>query len=1131
VCDCYYERIVWFWFDLTTSGIIDSTNLLAYFFHLTKQQTVLYRRAVAREGKSRKTNLSLEDQRKQYILAMDDLQRCLDLLDHEQQGSGDSSAAASAGILKTKKQALAALDRLEHSYNAAAKKGGTRKKKPKQSPPSSNADGDDDEAPSSPSTPVSQHSTTGSSAAPEKETNPSSSSSVSSSPNPAMNGTTTTTKEDPPPPPVSIATNDSSPSKTTTTQPPAPSTQQQKQDVMRLLLARKMVVAKGPNNNTPNGEAFFLIEWKWWCRWCREVDFFYNNNNNNNKGDHQTTSERIQRVLGMLPTGAVVPPSNKDKSKDDDDSSSSEEGDDSSDEALGMIDNSLLFLDPKSIFHLQWYFDRAESSATTRRIEVLRPNLIRGYHYELLPREVYNALRSWYGEVTPTICRRTNSRGIVSLYEQQRSTDNRDKASRSPSSSTTRTPKCCACRASRATARCKRCMAVQYCDRLCQEAHWPFHKVLCKQATANGTKLVFNDALGGKIGLNSLGNTCYMNSALQSLSHATPLVRHFLSNKFKTDLNTTNPLGTGGKLAMAYDGLMKDLWMRTKGSSLSPTVLKRAVAMFAPRFAGCLQHDAQEFLAYLLDGLHEDLNRIRKAPYVTMPDAMDGRNMAIAGAEAWDAHKRRNDSLVFDTFYGQFQSTCICPQCQRVSVSFDAFNHVSLEIPQVQKVTMSVPVVVFRKPSNQPHPPYRYGNTIPRQCCIADLKKAVSRLAGIPATHLVVADIYENTVYELLDDKKSVSTIRSNDFIAAFEVDPHTNSNIHVVATQSLWIVDKDGKEQCPNFGFPIMSSFDSSLTCRQVWDHLWEIVDHLVRQEGSDGDFMDSQKRYRRRDILKIRILNNQGQQVPVFSTEDGTTTSELPCDSDEELRDALGNDCTERFLFLSLEWKNPQAVVNEEAIEGEDAQSSTSDRPILVHPKAFIVFEDHPTLLEAIEKQRERKNGSKAVTLDNCFEAFTKPERLDENNMWYCSSCKGHVRAMKTMKLWRLPNILVVHLKRFEFKHSLRRDKLDTLVDFPLEGLDMSRHCSGLNEIRGDSKEDLVDAEVDATYDLFAVINHYGRMGFGHYTAYCRQWDEESISSQWNLFDDSSVRAVDRSDISGPSAYVLFYRRRQFH
>lgn len=48
------------------------------------------------------------------------------------------------------------------------------------------------------------------------------------------------------------------------------------------------------------------------------------------------------------------------------------------------------------------------------------------------------------------------------------------------------------------------------------------------------------------------------------------------------------------------------------------------VASKASQFTGYAQHDAQEFMAFLLDGLHEDLNRIQNKPYTETVDS-DGR--------------------------------------------------------------------------------------------------------------------------------------------------------------------------------------------------------------------------------------------------------------------------------------------------------------------------------------------------------------------------------------------------------------------------------------------------------------------------------------------------------------------------
>jgi ubiquitin carboxyl-terminal hydrolase 4/11/15 len=151
---------------------------------------------------------------------------------------------------------------------------------------------------------------------------------------------------------------------------------------------------------------------------------------------------------------------------------------------------------------------------------------------------------------------------------------------------------------------------------------------------------------------------------------------------------------------------------------------------------------------------------------------------------------------------------------------------------------------------------------------------------------------------------------------------------------------------------------------------------------------------------------------------------------------------------------------------------------------------------------------------------------ERLDDENMLYCSGCKKHVQAMKTVTLWRIPKILVVHLKRFEYRGTFNRSKIGVLVDFPLDGLDLDSHSP-----QSASGDDFVDDRVPLMYDLFGVVNHYGRMGYGHYTAHARRWDETGLEMTWTEFDDENVTDVANTDsIVSPAAYVLFYKRRLF-
>ena len=112
---------------------------------------------------------------------------------------------------------------------------------------------------------------------------------------------------------------------------------------------------------------------------------------------------------------------------------------------------------------------------------------------------------------------------------------------------------------------------------------------------------------------------------------------------------------------------------------------------------------------------------------------------------------------------------------------------------------------------------------------------------------------------------------------------------------------------------------------------------------------------------------------------------------------------------------------------------------------------------------------NKRDVLTLDDCFNLFTKKEELSDSDLWYCPKCKKHQHATKQMDLWTLPPVLIIHLKRFSYSRTYR-DKIDTLVEFPIRGLNFS------NYVRGNKKENCY------RYNLIAVSNHYGGLGGGH-------------------------------------------------
>ena len=171
--------------------------------------------------------------------------------------------------------------------------------------------------------------------------------------------------------------------------------------------------------------------------------------------------------------------------------------------------------------------------------------------------------------------------------------------------------------------------------------------------------LVSNDeSVEGACGLSNLGNTCFMNSALQCMSHSIELSKYFCFRIHESEVNHHNVLGSKGRVAEAYGDLINEMWIGNKRKT-APFEIKKSIGSVVAQFRGYNQQDSHEFLHYLIDILNEDLNRVKEKPYVEIADS-EGRDDSIVSSEHWNAFSKRNDSIMVDLFYGQLKSHLVC---------------------------------------------------------------------------------------------------------------------------------------------------------------------------------------------------------------------------------------------------------------------------------------------------------------------------------------------------------------------------------------------------------------------------------------------------------------------------------------
>ncbi|XP_055450364.1 ubiquitin carboxyl-terminal hydrolase 43 [Psammomys obesus] len=612
----------------------------------------------------------------------------------------------------------------------------------------------------------------------------------------------------------------------------------------------------------------------------------------------------------------------------------------------------------------------------------------------------------------------------------------------------------------------------------------------------------------GAQGLKNHGNTCFMNAVVQCLSN-TDLLAEFLA------LGRYRAAPGRAEVTEQLAALVRALWTREYTPQLSAE-FKNAVSKYGSQFQGNSQHDALEFLLWLLDRVHEDLEG--SAHGLVSEQLLPESSKDPEDLRPPAAPLSLGPSFVQSHFQAQYRSSLTCPHCLKQSNTFDPFLCVSLPIPLRQTRFLSVTLVFPSKSQRF----LRVGLAVPILGTVAALRKMVAEEEGVPAEEVILVELYPNGFQRSFFDEEDLNTIADGDNVYAFQAPPSpalgtlpaqppglSVSPRLAVRDSHRFLAPLHGEnrvlilfcnlvgsgQQASRFGPPFLIREDRTISWAQLQQCILSKVRCFMRSEAPAQD---------PGTLFSIRVVG-LSLACSYLSPQDSRPLCHWAVDRALHLRRPGGPP----HVKLAVEW-----------------DSSVADRLF------GSLQEERVQDADSVWRQQQAHQ-QPSCTLDECFQSYTKEEQLAQDDAWKCPHCQVLQQGVVKLSLWTLPDILIIHLKRF-CQVGERRNKLSTLVRFPLSGLNMAPHVArrSTNSKAGPGpwpswKQPIclpTSYPLEFLYDLYAVCNHHGSLQGGHYTAYCRN----SLDGQWYSYDDSTVEPLREDEVNTRGAYILFYQKR---
>lgn len=637
----------------------------------------------------------------------------------------------------------------------------------------------------------------------------------------------------------------------------------------------------------------------------------------------------------------------------------------------------------------------------------------------------------------------------------------------------------------------------------------------------------------GLVGLCNLGNTCFMNSVLQCLFQCAPFRAYFLQKRYQKDINMDNPLGWKGSVATGWGSLLEKIW-GDQYKTVAPKSFKKVIGKVAPRFDGYQQQDSQEFLTFLLDGLHEDLNRIKVKPVTDNPESDGSVPDAEIAAESWDVFKARNDSFLVNMMYGQLKNQIVCPKCETTSIVFDPFTFLQLPLPVDNMREIPFTFV----PADLNTPPRKSKVKVSAVEFIRTFKTKVAETVEVKPENLRFYEVFKHKWYsphKRFIDLESIRGLKDNESFFVYEVEPLNDEEEAVAAA-----IEEERKKDYA-VGDRVMAEANNDFKFYQaIIADIQEASPNLPDKNNKPEkiytlQFESVSMVYHGTRRIRKMLSNPPKIDVCIKHVRDSQYYNKLDAFGMPQHLHMPTRPMTNHQVLELVHEKIALYVEDAEAftvywkfngLNGNMAKLLDNQNPFplaqfmwTVNVPEIIIYWRYPegykdmVETEVHALQRQESALSNTLSIHECLKKFCETETLDDMNMVYCRRCKEHQNSSKTTTIWKLPDQLIIHFKRFSYGGDFA-DKVKTPVSFPPTGLDLSQYV--MNE----------EVKDDCMYDLYGVSNHSGFLAGGHYTAYVKSL----TNGKWYEMDDTNVTELkDLSRISSKQAYLIFYRRRQ--